>query len=151
MRLNRAALWLSLVAVCSLLIGGLVYITQRPEGSSYVSSWLHLPSPMLWPGLAYNLPSFAHALTFSLLTIILLPKAPWQGCAAWLTIETLFELGQHPAVSSRLAEAMPRYSMLKNFFQHGTFDPLDLLAILLGCLLALVLAIFTLRRHNEQL
>ena len=54
-----------------------------------------------------------------------------------------FEVGQHPLVSVRLAEllqgglgGLPFTQTLASYFVHGTFDPGDIVAALLGALAA---------------
>lgn len=79
-------------------------------------------------GLAGNLPSFAHAFAFALLTALAL--APWPrlarlGCVVCVLIDTVFELAQWRPIGSALAP-------LGSYFASGTFDVFDLAAIAAG-------------------
>jgi DNA-binding beta-propeller fold protein YncE len=63
--------------------------------------------------------------------------------AAWFAISSLFELGQHPALSPLIAASLPAWfahiPVLDNtaaYFLRGTFDPLDFLSGALGTLAA---------------
>ena len=55
------------------------------------------------------------------------------------------EVGQHPFIAQRLSEVIPPWfahlpilNKTNSYFIYGTFDPLDLLAIVLGVVAAYV-------------
>jgi hypothetical protein len=99
------------------------------------------------------LPSFVHPFSFSLFTAaVQTPRAgPRYGpCIAWGAINVAFEIGQHPLVSPRLADALtgpldglPLVEPLARYFIRGTFDWGDIAAALLGALAAGVVLRFT--------
>lgn len=143
---RRAAALVALGGL-SLLMGALVYLTDRPTPLS-----LPLPAvapasiPHLFGVLGLWLPSLAHVLAFSLFSAALLaPRAGWQygACAFWLALNAAFEVGQHPQVRGPLAESL-RHSLgqgpvaraLENYFLRGTFDVGDLAAAALGAAMA---------------
>jgi hypothetical protein len=92
------------------------------------------------------LPSYAHPFAFSLFTAAALPPsaAPRYGaCATWCAVNVAFELGQHPQLSGRLAEALRAgfgqnalARSLAGYFVRGTFDVGDLVAAVLGAMAA---------------
>jgi hypothetical protein len=105
----------------------------------------HLFSPVFGQ-IGGSLPAFSHAFAFSLLTAALMGRtrgAAAGACLGWLLVDSVFELGQHPAVSGKLARAMPPgleslpiLGRAGDFFLAGTFDWKDLLSIALGALVA---------------
>lgn len=132
-RIRGMDLRVTAIAVAALAVGVAIYVLDRPPGSAYL-----LPrSATLFPDISLPfgimgdwLPAFLHVFAFSLLTAALLSAtrvAAAGACAAWWAIDSLFELGQHPAVSPHLGAA---------YFVRGSFDPADLLATAVGALCA---------------
>jgi len=140
------------IALLSLLLGTLVYITARAPGTTgfLPASWnMPLTWPQAAPALAGSLPTFFHTLTFCLLFSLIagtrLRTTVWI-CLLWLTIEIAFEVGQYPQLSTWLTEHLPSWfahTLLLNqigpYFITGIFDPLDLIAATAGAILALTL------------
>lgn len=108
----------------ALALGVLVYALDRPAGSvAFLPVGMAYDSGFLGP-LAGPLPTFLHVLAFSLMTVAFLDptrRARLAACGAWAGINWLFEAAQHPAFMEITGTGMP-----------GVFDPLDLLAALLG-------------------
>lgn len=136
------------VGVACLLLGMLVYVTARPE-------WA-LPLPNLnlsqyFPTLLHNLsgplPSFFHVLGMSLVTVAILTpgkRGITTVCLGWGAINILFEIGQHRAAVGWLSSTLGEpdtwvLAQTLRYFHAGTFDPVDLLAILLAAIIALPL------------
>ena len=139
---------LALIALGALALGTLVYMLDRPAATVYL-----LPQALslarghhLWFGvLGGHLPEFLHVYAFILLTVAV---SPWPGpawpiCAFWSTVDSLFEIGQHPAIAPHIAAALPAWFQhvpildnTANYFLRGTFDPGDLVAIAVGTLMA---------------
>jgi len=92
------------------------------------------------------IPSFIHASAFCLLTASLFPPAFRTSriiCSGWAAVHVILECGQASWCSSLLAplfagvERSPHLLLrLEAYFRSGTFDPLDVLSALLGCLAA---------------
>jgi hypothetical protein len=92
------------------------------------------------------LPSLMHTLAFGLLTAAALPPhGAWRlgAVAAWAATNIAFEIGQHPAVSARLADALLGRSepgvtarALAAYFRQGRFDVNDISAAVGGALIA---------------
>jgi hypothetical protein len=144
----RGPLGLALLALGLLLLGTLVYLLDRPAGSAWLvpPQWQQA-APKGWFGpVGPWLPSFVHAFAFSVLTALSLPRRPMAlggACVLWATIDSLAEVGQHPAFSGALAEALPRWlgngpvvTRVGRYFDHGVFDVGDLVAGLAGAALA---------------
>ena len=132
-RHRTAGLFMAGIAV--LAVGVLVYSLERPADSalflpaalSLFDGQTHLP-----PLLGGPLPSFLHSMAFALMTMALLGPGPWNAmlaCVAWAAINILFEFSQHALFVKILGVGMA-----------GIFDPLDLMAALLGALAAFGLA-----------
>lgn len=159
---------LLVVAGGALLLGVGVYALTRPIGSAYLlpailefdSSSLSLPAI-----LGGSLPAFLHVYTFALLTIVVLgvtPKRAAWAAAAWCALDLLFEFGQWPPLAERLAAGLPGWfgqvpvlDHVGAYFVQGSFDPVDLLATLLGAVMAYVTALLILHGrcnhgHEEE-
>jgi len=128
------------VAALALIIGGLVYVWDRGAGSAMLLPHFigHQPgAPLFFGYLGGSLPSFVHVLAFALLTAVILGhgwRARFIACVSWGLIGGLVELGQHSIFKFQLAHHLP--AVFGNYFLHGTFDPIDVLATLLGVLTA---------------
>ena len=138
---------LTAIAALALLLGTLVYITDRD--ASHV---LLIPDLGAWAqgrlfgALGQWLPSFVHPLAFSLVTAAWLApsaKPRYGACAAWGAVNIAFETGQHPQLSRPWADALlsgearvPLIQPLARYFVGGTFDPGDIVAAVLGSLAA---------------
>ena len=137
---KRTQLWLLLLAGFSLCLGSYVYLAERPYGSSVLSTTLdwHLALPSFLGKLAYSLPSFSHVVAFSILSFLALERRALLCCLSWASINALFELGQHSAVSQlfTLQWADSLAPSIRQFFILGTFDPFDLVAIVSGAICA---------------
>lgn len=133
----RAPNLLTGIALLSLLLGTLVYFT-RPAGALFLPADLSGSLPPLFGSLSGSLPSFTHALGFTLLGTLALGvsrRAAFSSAALWLTLEIAFEVGQHPVVAAQLE----RLGLGLRYFRAGTFDPFDLTACFVGVSLALLI------------
>jgi hypothetical protein len=156
------SLVLALIATATLAVGVLVYMFDRPAAS--VS---FLPKALSFAGghqpyfgaLGGQLPDFVHVYAFILLTVAV---SPWRArvipiCAFWWAVDSLFKIGQHPALAPQLARAMPAWfqhvPILENsarYFLRGTFDPLDLAAIALGTIAAFLTYRLVLKQEKDR-
>lgn len=133
--------WLIACAVLTLALAALVYLVDRPAHSALLlPAALQASHPLGWFGpLGGNLPAFAHAFAFALLTAAFAQgtrRAAWRACLLWWAIGSALELGQAAAHASP-ATALPL--ALPAWFASGTFDPLDLAAVALGAAAAWLL------------
>jgi hypothetical protein len=151
-RMTRGRWFQVSLALIALGLGTLVYMLDRPPGTTALpeSITLFQPTVKFFGALGQSLPAFAHVFAFSLLTIALVGGGRGVtigACTSWFLVDTAFELGQYPAIATRLAhfvptwfETIPILNRTNHFFRYGTFDPLDLLSIALGALAAYVVA-----------
>ena len=77
-------------------------------------------------------------------------------CLAWIGLAICLELAQHPIVavhlSTWLAAMLPESSweLIGPYWTRGIFDPLDIIASLIGGSIALVLLTHLSRRHTNE-
>ncbi len=135
--------WVQFYAAAGVLTAGvLVYLLDRPSNSLYFvpDSWsISDRTPAIFGAIGRYLPTFAHTFAFILLTTAVMAptrKAALGICAAWLSVESLFELAQSDAISANIARNVPAWfsdwPLLDNvavYFVNGRFDPLDLVSI----------------------
>ena len=141
----------------ALLLGALVYIIDRPPGDTYFVSNSNLPIslhyrlPNLFGAAGNSLPDFIHPFSFILITAGILSCSK-RGhiiiSLAWLTVDLIFEFGQkYKGFSLKLIpecfEGIPFLENSANYFKFGTFDIMDVAAIILGTLLAFIVLILT--------
>lgn len=142
-------------------VGVLVYLTDRDASkAALIPTVAWLTRSNVFGALGGWLPSFIHTFAFSLFTAAVLPQrsVPRYGaCIAWFAVNLAFEIGQHRLVSVRLAEVlegglgrMPLTRTLANYFVHGTFDPGDIVAALLGALAAGAVLLLMHRGRREN-
>lgn len=140
-----------LLATLFLVAGIVVYVLDRGAAVYFLAAWPFGPAtPSIFGPLGNHLPTFLHPPVFILITAAIL--RPWPRtlpaiCAAWFTIECLFELGQMTPFDTRIAAAMspwldsaPIVQITADYFTRGTFDPLDILSIAIGTVVAYLLA-----------
>jgi hypothetical protein len=160
--MNRGteAVLLAATGGLALAIGLLVYLTDRGVSHAVLIPTIGaLAGSNLFGALGQWLPGFVHPFAFSLFTAAALPSwSAWRygACAAWCAVNVAFELGQHPSVSARLADALHDIfgptsltQTLASYFLHGTFDVGDIGAAVLGAFAAAGL-LFLLRRISEN-
>jgi len=150
-----------MVGLISLLVGAMVYLVDRSPGQTYFVSRigsavsLHHVLPPLFGYLAGSLPAFVHVFAFALLTTGFLAckrKGCLIACVVWLSVDGFFELGQKfGAWSSSLVpswfEGIPLLENTAKYFALGTFDFMDLAAIVVGSVAAYVTMMYTSERR----
>lgn len=146
----RSDILLALIALATLALGVLVYVLDRPAGTTYF-----LPQTMSFASRQHSwfgawggrLPELAHVYAFILLTVAVSPwpKRLLPVCVFWWAVATLAEIGQHPAVAPRVVALIPHWfqqlPVLDNtasYFARGTFDPWDVAVIAFGTLSAYI-------------
>ncbi|MFC1613436.1 hypothetical protein ACFL23_03845 [Patescibacteria group bacterium] len=156
-KLKKTNILQILIGIGSLFIGILVYLIDRSPNSAYfvyncrVNISLYNIFPNIFGFIGNNLPSFIHVFSFILITGGLISynnKRYFIISLFWLIINFAFELGQKfNLFSSKIIpcwfEYIPFLENAKNYFLKGTFDIFDLLAIVIGSLLAYILLLCT--------
>jgi hypothetical protein len=151
------------IGFLALFIGFLIYFLHRTPDIYFLSfiktadnpSLLNLASLKLIGGI---IPSFLHVFAFSLILGGLLAcskKGYLIICGTWLSINLLFELGQRHALAASAVipswfANIPVLENMQNYFLKGTFDFLDLLASLVGAVVAYFFLIFTSKRGGKN-
>jgi hypothetical protein len=112
-------------------LGGLFYLLVRPAG--------------LAVGLFGALPTLLHVVALSLFTAVVISpgrRGTLLVCSGWVAVNVAFEVGQMPINASAAAYWLDAHCSgiacrhSAQFFLQGTFDVLDVLAALLGGLIA---------------
>lgn len=128
------------LATLLLATGIMVYALDRGGDVYFLPDWTAAPTgTTIFGPLGGHLPTFLHPLVFILITAAVL--RPWPRllpaiCAAWFAIECLFELGQMVAAVPSWFDSVPMLRITADYFTRGTFDPLDILSIGLGTVIA---------------
>ncbi|MBW2311114.1 MAG: hypothetical protein JRF35_08580 [Deltaproteobacteria bacterium] len=139
-----------LIGLGGLFLGTLVYLIDRPPEATYfmhfsrVKVSLYGILPNVFGVIGNSLPDFLHVFSFILLTAGLLSwgkRGSLVICLGWLFIDFIFELFQKfNALPLRIIpewfRGIPFLENTQNYFRHGTFDLLDLIAISLGTVTA---------------
>jgi predicted membrane channel-forming protein YqfA (hemolysin III family) len=153
----QKTLRLTAVGVAALVLGSLIYVLVRPEGSSYLSQIVHWTLPVSLETLPFvnNLPSFFHVLGFSLLTFAILGERKYAlaSCLFWLAVNVLFELGQHPYFVQWLdTNEIEVARALDAYFRFGVFDLMDMVLCGVGAITALIMALtkFTITEKRSR-
>lgn len=155
---HQANCWLDLMktrrnlliaGAAALATGVLVYLADRPASDVYLLPDVLAALQEAPGGVDDSLPSFLHALAFSLFlaaTGTLSTLATARLCAGWWVVEALLEAAQHPSLATALsallpgwATALPLLEALPEYLLRGTFDPRDIMFAGLGCLCAFAL------------
>jgi hypothetical protein len=142
--------------LAALMLGMLVYIATRSGQQVFFLQYLpavHSGSHAGIGDMLYALPSLLHIYAFILLTAAVVSSNAHQLrliCMFWLVTEVMFEIGQQHDVAVAIVEHLPALfygsatlETVPNYFLHGTFDPLDIIGLLLGTLAAYVTAMYS--------
>jgi hypothetical protein len=128
---------LATTGALAIALGLAVYALSRPVRIPLVPPALHLAHARHDSALFGSLPSALHAFAMPLLTLACLRNfRRWHvlaACASWSAVDVLFELAQRSS---------------SPFFPGGTFDPLDVLAIIIGAALAYAVAFVVARSKS---
>ncbi len=145
------------IAATSLTIAIAVYALARENVPSALSP---LHSPHAWlvehSHLFGSAPSFLYTFAITLLLGVVSSKRGGARlhCMVWIGIAMMLEITQLPGISETLANSttsvLPQQisGLILPYWTHGVFDPVDLLATLLGGVLAMTLLKY-LPLHNQ--
>lgn len=142
----RSELLLLVIGLCALLLGLFMYIATRPCQQILFLQYLPLGQvslPLAGIPMIHSVPSFLHVYGFILLTVAVLPKRSSylrSICLFWLVLELFFEIGQQHDLALQITGHLPAWfynsgwllKVIPNYFLYGTFDPLDVVFLLLG-------------------
>ena len=135
-----------LLAALLAATGVAVYALDRGGAVYFLFGWTSTSAISLFGPFADHLPTFLHTLVFILITAAILqpwPRTLAANCATWFFIECVFEVGQMAPIDSHIAAAVPAWfdnvavlRITANYFTAGTYDPLDVLSIGIGAVIA---------------
>jgi len=159
-KINRVQI---LIGVAGLILGSLVYLIDRPPDQTYfvyiskINISLFNTFPNFFGVLGNSLPDFLHVFSFILITAGLFSckKGGYVIiCLSWFFIDCAFELCQKfNTLPLRIIpgwfEGIPFLENTKNYFQRGTFDMVDLVAIAIGTAVAYFVVILTASKRRE--
>ena len=146
-----------IIGAISLVVGLFVYIMDRPLEETYFLIYFFANRGILNSlpdifGVAGNvLPAFIHVFSFILLSSGLMccgKKGCIFICFFWLIVNVFFETGQRYSVLMlRIIpdwfDVLPFFENSRNFFLFGTFDLLDLVAVILGTVIGYIVILLT--------
>jgi hypothetical protein len=151
-----------LIGGAVLALGSLVYLVDRPPDQTYfvytsgISINLYKSLPNLFGLIGNPLPAFAHVFSFILITAGLMScgkKGCLIICLSWLSIDCVFELGQKfDAWSTKIVPdwfaGIPVLENSESYFRLGTFDFLDIAAIIISAVTAYFVLLCTMKRGS---
>lgn len=160
-RINKTQI---LIGVIGLLVGLLIYLINRPPDQTYfvynspINISLYTLMPAAFTFIGNSLTEFIHVFSLILLTAGLIfckKKGYLIICLSWFLIDCAFEIGQkYSTWSSRIIPdwfaGIPFLENTKNYFLKGTFDFIDLAAIVLGTLTAYIVLLTTDKRESRE-
>jgi len=156
---KKALIWRFSIASAALLAAIAVYCFARfypPELlESFKATNLILAAQ---PGFFGSAPSLFYAISIGLLVGICssTPNSARLHCLLWIVVALFLELSQHPIVAeplvTLLAETLSESSwiLVAPYWTHGSFDPLDLLATLVGGSIALALLTHLPKENSDE-
>lgn len=150
------------IGLMILLLGTLIYLTDRSTDQIYfvykspVEISLHDTLPNLFGIIGNSLPSFVHVFSFILITAGIISsekKGYIFVCSSWFLIDFIFELGQR--YNSLVLKIIPDwfsgilfFENTKSYFSRGTFDVIDLAAVLIGSITGYFVLIITIQKRK---
>ena len=154
---------LILIGVFALIIGGLVYLSDRPSESIYLlPDWLASYSwhINLFGSTGDFLPTFFHVFAFILMTTACLTLSKGQlilVCAFWFVIDSLFEIAQSDTIAHWIAmsignrfDGFPVLENLAPYFLNGVFDIADIASIAVGAIVAFLTVHYVTNRNKGK-
>jgi len=142
-----------------LIVGSLIYLIDRPPCNTYFVNFigisLYNSLPNIFGSIGNYLPTFVHVFSFILITASFLPSRKRYYLVislSWFLLDCIFEVGQKfDSFSSKIVPdwfwGIPFLENTKNYFQYGTFDYFDLLAIAVGAGFAYFALLMTMKRR----
>ena len=147
---------LFIIGVLALILGSIEYFAGRPDSIVHFQLYFNNAStapvvPDIYGSFGNYAPTFFHALSFSLISISFLSSFFTKEflCIFWFLLDSVMELGQLIITKSLAYKIIPDslsvhpvINRIVDFFEHGTYDSLDILSIFLGCLVAYLIGVF---------
>lgn len=157
---NTSLLFTLGIGFFSLMIAVMVYIFARIYPPELLTS-LHAPNVYLGPytGLFGSAPSLWYTLALGLLIGACASShvSARVHCLVWIGLAMLLELSQARIIAEPIgawaSESLPEsiWTIAESYWTRGVFDPLDLLATIVGGAIAIVLLAFFTNNEREIL
>jgi len=152
-----------LLGLAVLGFGALVYVSLRPPDQIYFTRLIGIQTPLFTIKcqaltiMGRSLPAFCHVFAFILITASFFRgrlRSYAAISAGWLLVDGGFELGQKyrtrlPLPLFDALDGIPFLESTRRFFEHGTFDPVDLAATVVGTGAAFIVLLLTSRKCAE--
>lgn len=145
-----------IIGFATLILGLAFYVIFRNK--TYITTELNISHLNLFKNsggyILSGFPSFIHAFSFSIITASLIRYRKYGYvliCSVWCLIDLTFELGQkYREFTVRIIpdwfSGIPVLENAKNYFYNGTFDYIDIIAIVIGTMMSYLLLIKTKER-----
>jgi len=109
-------------------------------------------------GLFGSAPSFFYTFAIGLIVgaCASSPSSAKLHCLNWLGLAMLLEISQHPMIAKHLASwlagtlSVSTWEMISPYWNRGVFDPVDLIATVVGGLAALTILTYSPKGHDNE-
>jgi hypothetical protein len=156
---KKALIWRFSIASAALLAAIAVYCFARSYPPEFLESFkatnLVLAAE---PGLFGSAPSFFYTISIGLLVGICssTPNSARLHCLLWIGASLFLELSQHPIVAEPLVTLLAStlsestWKLIGPYWTSGTFDQLDILALVIGGSIALALLTYLPGEQSDE-
>jgi len=161
MNASKALFWRLGIAGTALIVAVAIYCLARIYPPELLAPFKITISILAGqPGLFGSAPSFFYTFAIGLIvgTFASSPASAKLHCLNWLGLAVLLEISQHPMIAKHLASwladtlSISTWEMISPYWNRGVFDPLDLIATVVGGLTVLaLLTYFPTEFANEHL
>ncbi|MDB4584597.1 hypothetical protein N9164_15705 [Draconibacterium sp.] len=161
MNASKALFWRLGIAGTALIVAVAIYCLARIYPPELLAPFKITISILAGqPGLFGSAPSFFYTFAIGLIvgTFASSPASAKLHCLNWLGLAVLLEISQHPIIAKHLASwladtlSVSTWEIISPYWNRGVFDPLDLIATVVGGLTVLaLLTYFPTEFANEHL
>ena len=148
MNASKALFWRLGIAGTALFAAVAIYCLARIYPPELLAPFkITIPILAGQTGLFGSAPSFFYTFAIGLIvgTFASSPASAKLHCLNWLGLAVLLEISQHPMIAKHLASwladtlSISTWEMISLYWNRGVFDPLDLIATVVGGLAVLAL------------
>jgi hypothetical protein len=151
--------WRLAIASAALLAAVAVYCLARINPPELLTPFQPtFPILAAQAGLFGSAPSFLYIFAIGLIvgSCASTPVGARTHCLTWLGLALLLEISQHPVIAdplvSWLADTLfvSAWEVIVPYWMRGVFDPLDMIATVVGGLAALIILTYYSRGHVDE-
>ena len=159
MHYNKTLFWRFGIAGTALLAAVAVYCLGRIYPPDLLTPFQStIPALVGQAGLFGSAPSFLYILAIGLIvgTCASTPASARTHCLIWLGLALLLEISQHPIIAEPLASWLAdtlfisAWEIVGPYWKRGVFDPLDIIATVVGGLVALTILTYLSAKHYDD-